>query len=249
MDNIQFYKSFYFFECNFRRTHHTDNSSGTACHHIGYIKSGSAVFDVEGKVYEFNEGDVFYTPPGCKYHSYWTGERICYDSYAFYTFPQDVSESYGIQRLNVGEKAMEYLDTLSNNKEVNCFSVGLLYMFLSQVLVHMTPTMRDEKNLAAARALAFLRDDITLSVPELSKKMGMSISALYMLFANELSSTPITEKNRIRCEKAVEMLINTDLSVDDISGRLDFSSASYFRKVLNSFYGKTPKEIRKNDTV
>ena len=247
MDNIQFYKSFYFFECNFRRSHHTDNSHGTACHHIGYIKSGSAIFDVEGKIFEFNEGDVFYTPTGCKYHSYWTGERICYDSYAFYNFPQNLKQTYGIQKLNVGTKAFEYLKTLSENKTVNCFSVGMLYLFLSEVLCNMVPMTHGEKSLAAARALSFLREDITLDVPELSKKMGMSISALYALFSNELSSTPITEKNRIRCERAVEMLTNTDLSVEDISERLEFSSAAYFRKVLTSFYGKTPREIRKNN--
>ena len=39
MNNIQLCKSFYFFECNFKRYHHTDNSNGTACHHIGYIKT------------------------------------------------------------------------------------------------------------------------------------------------------------------------------------------------------------------
>lgn len=246
MDNIQFYKSFYFFECNFRRSHHTDNSQGTACHHIGYIKSGKAVFDVGGEIFEFSEGDVFYTPTGCKYHSYWTGERICYDSYAFYNFPQNIKESYGIQRLTVSEKAKEYLTALSENKKVSCFSVGMLYLLLSEVLVHMEPAACDGKSITAMRALSFLREDIALSVPGLSKKMGMSVSALYLLFSEVLNSTPITEKNRIRCEKAVELLTNTDMSVDEISERLSFSSAAYFRKVLNTFYGKTPRQIRKN---
>lgn len=249
MDNIQFYKSFYFFECNFRRSHHTDNSRGTACHHIGYIKSGAAVFDVEGEIFEFSEGDVFYTPTGCKYHSYWTGERICYDSYAFYNFPQSINEAYGIQKLNVSEKAKEYLTALSENKKVSCFSVGMLYMLLSEVLVHMKPMIRDEKSLAAMRALSFLRENTSLSVPDLSKKMGMSVSALYLLFSEVLKSTPVTEKNRIRCEKAIELLTKTDMSVDDISERLHFSSAAYFRKVLNTFYGKTPREIRKNNNL
>ncbi|MBQ8837634.1 MAG: helix-turn-helix domain-containing protein [Clostridia bacterium] len=245
MNNIQFSKSFYFFECNFKRSHHTDNSRGTSCHHIGYVKSGSATFDVEGKIYTFAAGDVFYTPPACKYHSYWQGEKICYDSYAFSVFPMESGEEYGVQKLYLTDRAAEILASLSANKTVDCTSVGLLYLLLGEVQPNMTPTVRDERSLAAARALTLLREDFTLNVPSLSKKLGMSVSAVYALFSDTLSSTPMTEKNRIRTETAVEMLTNTDLSVEEISARLGFSSAAYFRKVLAAFYGKTPREIRK----
>lgn len=248
MNNIQFSKSFYFFECNFKRSHHTDNSRGTSCHHIGAIKSGSATFDVGGEIFTFTAGDVFYTPPSCKYHSYWTGEKICYDSYAFTVFPNS-AEEYGVQKLCMSDRAREILASLSAHKTVDCTSVGLLYMLLGEVLPKMTPTVRDEKSLAVSRALAFLREDQTLSVPELSQKMGMSVSALYALFSEELHSTPIAEKNRIRTETAIEMLQNTDMSVEEISARLNFSSAAYFRKVLATFCGKTPREIRKNNNI
>ena len=249
MNNIQFSKSFYFFECNFKRSHHTDNSRGTSCHHIGYIKSGVATFDVGGKIFTFSAGDVFYTPPACKYHSYWEGENICYDSYAFSVFPLQSGEEYGVQKLQMTKRAYEYLTSLSENKPVSPTSVGLLYMLIGEVQPTMIQTVRDEKSLAASRALSLLREDISLSVPELSQKLGMSVSAVYSLFSEQLSSTPITEKNRIRTEMAAEMLSNTDLSVEEISARLGFSSAAYFRKVLHSFYGKTPRNMRKNDSM
>lgn len=249
MNNIQFSKSFYFFECNFKRSHHTDNSQGTKCHHIGVVKSGSVTFDVGGEIFTFTAGDVFYTPPACKYHSYWTSESICYDSYAFTVFPNPRGEEYGVQKLHMTDRAREILSSLSENKSVDCTSVGLLYMLLGEVLPKMTPTVRDEKSLAAARALALLREDTTLSVPELSRKTGMSVSALYALFSEHLHSTPITEKNRMRAKTAVEMLQNTDMSVEEISAALNFSSAAYFRKVLATFYGKTPREIRKNNNI
>ena len=127
MDNIQFYKSFYFFECSFKRYHHTDNSHGTICHHIGYIKSGSATFDVGGTIYKFSAGDVFYTPPEIRYHSYWEGENIVYDSYAFHTFPLHRNIEYGIQKLQMTERAHEILSALTLDKAVSCRSVGLLY--------------------------------------------------------------------------------------------------------------------------
>ncbi len=245
MNNAQFSKSFYFFECNFKRAHHTDNSHGTSCHHIGYIKSGSVVFDIEGEILNFSSGDVFYTPTGCKYHSYWSGECICYDSYAFTVFPSRNGGDFDAQKLVMTEKAWEILFELTENKEVSCKSVGLLYSLLYEVLPAMTRRERSAKAELCDRALSFMREDFSLSVPAIARKTGVSLSALYALFAEQLQSTPITEKNRIRAEKAVKMLQNTDLAVEEISTALGFSSAAYLRKILHTFYGKTPRKIRK----
>lgn len=249
MDNIQFCKSFYFATFNFKNRHHTDNSSGTRCHHIGYIKSGSATFDVSGTLYTFNQGDVFYTPPNCRYHSYWEGESICYDSYAFGTFVQHHNTEYGVQKLQMSDRAWEVLYTLTENKQINCRTVGLLYDLLYEVLPHMTPTVRDPSREMLSRARSYIRENIDCAVPALARHLGVSESALYTLFREKGNTTPITEKNRIRAEKAVELLETTDLSVEEISSRLLFSSAAYFRKILFAFYGKTPREMRKNKSI
>ena len=45
---------------------------------------------------------------------------------------------------------------------------------------------------------------------------------------------------------AGNLLTTTDASVQEISDRLGFSSGSYFRKVLRSYTGKTPGQIRKH---
>ena len=245
MDNIQFCKTFSFCEFSFKRQHHTDNSSGTKCHHIGYIKSGSAIFDVSGTVYEFSEGDVFYTPPGCKYHSYWTGDSIVYDSYAFHVFPSRRDEEYGVQKLHMTERARTLLLALTQKKAVNCHTVGLLYEFLGEVLTEMTPTVRDSQRELLSKARRYMREHIDCTVPELARHIGVSESGVYLLFKKKAGTTPITEKNRIRVEMAAELLATTDISVEEISFRLGFSSAAYFRKVLRAFYGKTPREMRK----
>ena len=192
---------------------------------------------------------MFYTPTGCKYHSYWAGDCICYDSYAFSVFPIENGEDFDIQKLNMTKKAWDALTVLTQNKAVCCSSVASLYTLLGEVLPNMISKEKDTQNLAVSRALAYLREDITLDVPGLARKMGMSLSAIYALFKEKLSSTPITEKNRIRTEMAKELLVNTDMSVEEISSKLGFSSAAYFRKILNSFCGKTPREIRNSQQI
>lgn len=248
MDNIQFSKSFGFFNFRFKRSHHTDASAGTDCHHIGWVHAGSAVFDVQGKIHEFHAGDVFYTPPGCRYHSYWSGERIDYDSYAFHYFPDPTGAEYGVQRIGMTDAAWAFLTALSADKRVSVQSVGRFYCFLGAVLPAMTPTAHDPRLETVAVAREYIRTHTDFTARELSRHLGISESGLYALFRETLGRTPVEEKNRIRIERAVELLTTTDRAVESIAERLGFSSAAYFRKVLRAETGKTPREIRKNST-
>lgn len=248
MDNIQFSKSFGFFNFRFKRSHHTDASAGTVCHHIGWIREGRATFDVQGKIYEFTAGDVFYTPSGCRYHSYWSGERINYDAYAFHYFPDSTGADYGVQKFEMTDEAWALLTALSADKRVSVATVGNFYRFLGAVLPQMTPTAHDPRRETVAAAREYIRTHTDFSARELSRHLGISESGLYALFRETLGRTPVEEKNRLRIERAVELLTTTDRSVESIAERLGFSSAAYFRKVLRAETGKTPRDIRKNST-
>lgn len=248
MDNIQFYKSFYFCSHLFRKRHHTDNSGGTACHHIGWIHAGQATFDVGGEMHTFSAGDVFYTPPGCCYNSYWSGETISYESFAFHLFPDGSGADYSVQKLTLTDAARAHLTALSADKTVSAASVAQLYAFLGEVLPAMTPTARDLRRESIAQARAYMRTHLDFSVRDLARHLGISESGVYTLFRETLHRTPIEEKNRIRVERAVELLTTTDLSVESVAETLGFSSAAYFRKVLHAACGVTPREIRKKST-
>lgn len=76
---------------------------------------------------------------------------------------------------------------------------------------------------------------------------GVSQTALYNAFRQQLGITPNGMRQGILCEAARELLVTTGLSVEEISSRLGFSSSSYFRKVLFQHTGKTPLAIRKEN--
>ena len=44
--------------------------------------------------------------------------------------------------------------------------------------------------------------------------------------------SPIVYKHNILIQHALDMLIHTDLSIEEISVKLGFSSANYFRKIF-----------------
>jgi len=247
VDNIQFSKSFGFNSYSFKQSRHTDNSGGTRAHHIGVIKKGSALFVVGDKRYEFSSGDVFYTPLGCRYHSYWSGEHIEYLSYAFQNFICNDSTEYGVQKLKLSENARTALSELEKCNEVTSKSVGLLYILLGEVMPHMQPTVRDSRREMFFSAQSFMRENISFSARDLARHLRISESGMYALFG-EYGTTPVLEKHKIRAEQARALLLTTDKTVEEISEMLGFSSPAYFRKVFSKAFGKTPSEMRKTST-
>lgn len=246
MNDIIFCKSFAFLSHKFTEYHYTDMTRGTTCYHIGYLKAGKAKFVTDTSAHEFSEGDIFFIPCGCKYRSYWYGEdSICFDSYAFTYIPTNTSDTYKLQKMQVSDKARGYIDSLSADKRITPKSVGLLYMFLGEVLGLMEKNASDKKSDLVTNARQYMLSHDEYSVKDIARHCKASESAVYSAFREIAGRTPIEEKHSIQTEKAVRLLITTDMSVEEISDKLAFSSPSYMRKILKAKIGKTPREIRK----
>jgi len=245
MNDAIFFNSFAFFCFSFKNHHHTDMSTGTTCHHIGYLKAGRARFVTDTEELEFNAGDVFFIPAGCKYRSYWQGDdAIVYDSYAFTYMPIDTLCSFELQRIDASGKAKSIIDELSSDKKVSLKSVGLLYSFLHEVMPRMKKADNDKKAEIVQKAKRFMHKHNSFSVSDVARHCHVSESAFYTIFKEVTGHTPTEEKHRIQAEKAAERLLTTDRSVEQISEELCFSSASYMRKIIRAQTGKTPKQIR-----
>lgn len=252
MDNILSYKSFIFNVYSFRGCHHADNSGGLAHHHFVRLKSGNVrIMSEEKEEYCFSEGDVFYLPLGFRYHSHWKAasgnhKLIEWESYGFSVFPESQIRSYKPQRLNINASQSAILDEISSTMSLSPRNAGLLYLFLDSVLGSMKPENTDHKRLLFERAKKYIEENTDFKVPELAVYCNMSESGLYTFFREYAKTSPIALKNKIIVEKAIKMLELTAASVEEISDKLGFSNAAYFRKIVKKYTGKTPTKIRKN---
>lgn len=86
-----------------------------------------------------------------------------------------------------------------------------------------------------------------LSLDELSKQVDMSKFYLCRLFKDSLKMSPIEYINKIRVEKSVELLINTDMSISEIALECGFNNISYFIKVFKKYMNITPLKFRKQN--
>ena len=94
------------------------------------------------------------------------------------------------------------------------------------------------------QATEYMRLHPDCRIAEVARHCGISESALYAAFRRE-NTTPNKVRQELLIRTAVHLLTTTDASIQDISDRLNFSSASYFRKVLREHTGNTPSQLRK----
>lgn len=249
MDNFSFAKQFFFTEYTRQNDYHTDNRQGAPMHYFGYLIEGWARFKSDTEDFCVNTGELVYIPRHIPYHSYWYGEpRVRFLSIGFKIFPDGEQRHYNLQKVELSDEERQMLCRLPLKNPVDCDGVSRLYALLSKLLPKMAYKAKKPTDETVAKAMQYMEIDPHLSVKDIARHCGMSESGLYAAF-RQSGTTPVDARQRMLCEKAVALLVSTDMTVEDISETLGFSTPSYFRRVLKKQYGKTPIQIRREVPV
>ena len=216
-------------------------------HYFGRLVSGKAKIVAEGREIRLQEGDIFFIPKGLRYHSHWSCEegRIAFYSFGFSMIPTDGQPDLQLQKLNCAPEEIRLFEKLESCDQVSPGFVGLLYSFFDRVMPKMAVAHRNKSQRIVDAAADFMRANPSCTVSEVAQHCGVSECTLFLKFRKHFGKTPVEFRHRLLTERATNLLATTDLSVEEISSRLGFSSSSYFRKVLKSETGKTPTQIRK----
>lgn len=89
--------------------------------------------------------------------------------------------------------------------------------------------------------------DITLG--SLAKYVMMGENYVSALFKKKTGETLIHYLHRMRVDKAIELLMNTDLPVNRIGQRVGFMNDNYFIKIFKRMTGTTPSQYRNHRTI
>lgn len=114
------------------------------------------------------------------------------------------------------------------------------YILLENIV---TPSLSDNIKNAEQFIDENLQKDLTIL--NISKGTNISKSVLYKNFRISFDCTVKEYINRKRVEKSEELLTNTDLSIEEISQAVGFSSASYYSKIFKKYTGISPLRLRK----
>ncbi|MFP8782531.1 bifunctional transcriptional activator/DNA repair enzyme AdaA [Planococcus plakortidis] len=97
------------------------------------------------------------------------------------------------------------------------------------------------------RVIAFLRGhyDQKIGLDEVAAHIGMSPSYVDRLFKQETGETPRSYLEKIRIDKAADLLANTGKTNLEISLEAGFQSTSHFYKVFRQLKQQSPGDYRK----
>jgi AraC-like DNA-binding protein len=96
------------------------------------------------------------------------------------------------------------------------------------------------------RALAYIHQNyaLPLSREEIARAVGVSERYLSEIFKQEMGISPWDVLNRLRIQRACELLKTSDTSITEIAFQVGFSDSSYFGRVFSKQMGLSPKTYR-----
>ena len=88
-----------------------------------------------------------------------------------------------------------------------------------------------------------------ISLAELSALVNVCDDHFIRLFKKATNKSPVKYINDLRIEEALKLLVDSDLSITEISGKVGFSNINYMIKVFKSTLNTTPSTYRKSITM
>lgn len=210
--------------------------------------------DKHGNILTAHSGDIVYTPVGSEYYA----ELINFDNVNYYTIginfmildesgnPVTFSDKIQIfsQDNNVNASVL-FKDVAKNDFNMSYIQKRVQLLRILQTLYE--ENIIDNNKSIINPGLNYLVSHIseTPSVGILAEKCNISEGYFRKQFKIITNMSPVEYRNKLRLEKACTYLEYGDISVQEISDMLGYSTVSHFIKEFGKHYGMSPLKYRK----
>ncbi len=87
---------------------------------------------------------------------------------------------------------------------------------------------------------------VTWTLGNISKKIGMSRSSFAERFKHYVGTTPMDYLTKWRMQRARDLLTNSDLSLGSISRKIGYTSEPAFNRAFKKQFNETPGALRRS---
>lgn len=220
------------------------------CHGICFILSGSITYKSLNNKICASAGDVVVLKKDARYKAFFEKNKT-HDiliNFNCCTFNDDASffDNYkeDIIVLKNRNDLEEYF-----RKILNYYTQPERYYMVKSVLFRIFDEITSIKseNLYLAQIKALIDNDIEFDLNEkaLTEKLSISRSTFQRNFKKVYGKTFSEYRNELRIQKAKELLITENYSIEEIAVRLGYCDSSYFSKAFKQAVGVSPKKFIK----
>lgn len=163
------------------------------------------------------------------------------------------SRAYGSdpdQKVLSLENHLEDAYTLSDYDSIHCWTRDIIHK------IFLYEEGKDSgKNQAGAtnikKILLYLNENYTKDINLKTIAETFHLNALYLgrILKLETGCTFTEYMNRLRLDKAIDLLIHTDLSAKQVSEQVGYSNDKYFNTLFKKYTDMTPGEYRKKEEL
>ena len=248
--------------------HYVERTTGIPEYVFIYCVNGSGSYTVGNQTYQVHENQYFILPAG-QPHTYaasedspWTIYWIHFGgSLASYYIPEglgpkDVQPEMGSRisnRTNIFEEIFQTLHRgleLEQLQYASClfhYYLGTL-RYIRQYRSTNEPLANEDADRVVSAAIHYMSENLEkrLSLAQIADYVGYSVSHFSHLFQTRMGESPVAYLNQLKVEKAADLLVTTDMKINQICFKIGFDDPYYFSRLFSKTMGVPPRVYRNN---
>lgn len=159
--------------------------------------------------------------------------------------PAANSNAFGNDRSNI---ALEYAGRIRT-----CTTLIEIMGVFEQYLLDINESQANVRLVGreVSETVRFIKDNyfMDISLQQVADQVEISANYLCSLFKKDLHISVMDYVNRVRIDKAKELLLNTHLKTYQIAQKVGFADESYFSRIFKKITGYRPNEFKKQNAV
>ncbi len=239
---------------------HIKRNNGLISHQLLFTANGAGILLVNGRKYALGMNSLLYLPPALA-HEYYpeNGEWSTFWMVFRGSGLDGIMQSMGFRRemiaynadLSAFAKLYNRISRLAADNFCSSEKCSLLIyesVLMARSIFDGTNSADSTGNEIVDTALRYISEHYSadISLNDLSGLSGISPQYFGRLFKERMNMRPMEYVARVKIARAKTMLLNSDMLIAEIAGRLGFSSNTYFGIVFKKYEGLSPTEFRKN---
>lgn len=147
-------------------------------------------------------------------------------------------------------KPMEYLFIVLNHAlsalttKQTLLAAAYVNVFLCEVAGILQEHIYSEHSLVK-KYINYMNENITnFSIKEMCCVLNTPVKAITKVFKEKLGVTPYHYYQYLRVEKALNLLLDTKMEIEEIAAELGYCNTGHFSKIFKEYFNLTPQKYR-----